>query len=150
MAKAFRIYIIDPQPITRKGLSLIVEEEKDMLFCGQSENPDELLSNYETYKPHVVILDIALKNKSGIGAIKNIHTIHPDINILVFTQFDAFLFADHVFKAGALGYIMKYEDTDKIKEAIRTVVNGEIFVSENLRKILLNRFITNKKKKSLL
>ena len=146
MGKKSKIYIIDPQPIVRRGLLVIIGDEDDLKICGHSEDPRKLYECVEDLKPDLLIIDIALKNGSGIETIKDIRAKYPDINILVFSHHDESVYADHVLRAGAMGYIMKNEEVNRIKEAIRFVLKGEIFVSEKIRLTLLKRLISNNHK----
>ncbi|MBN1699099.1 MAG: response regulator transcription factor [Spirochaetales bacterium] len=146
MKKNYSVYIIDRQPVVRKGLSTIITEVRGFDICGDCSDTKNVYESIEKLNPDIIILDIALKEGSGIEFIKDLKVRFPEIHILVFSHHDESIYADHVLRAGALGYIMKDEEPDKIKEAIKYVLKGEIFVSEKIRLKLLKRLISNKPK----
>jgi DNA-binding NarL/FixJ family response regulator len=144
--KQYSIFIVDRQPVVRKGLSAIISEVQGFNVCGDCGDTRSVFKSLEHKKPDIIILDIALKEGSGIEFIKDLKVRFPHIHVLVFSHHDESIYADHVLRAGALGYIMKEEEPEKIKEAIKIVLKGEIFVSEKIRLKLLKRLISNKPK----
>ena len=83
-------------------------------------------------KPDLVLVDITLPGKNGIEFIKDARALHPDLRILVMSMHDESLYADRVLRAGGRGYIRKQEGGDKLIEAMRRVLRGEIAVSEKI------------------
>jgi DNA-binding NarL/FixJ family response regulator len=147
MKKQFSILIVDKQPVVRKGLDIIINEIQGFEVCGDCGDSKSVFDFIiEKKRPDIIILDIALKEGSGIEFIKDLKVRYPDILVLVFSNHDESIYADHVLRAGASGYIMKEEEPEKIKEAIQMVLKGEIFVSEKIRLKLLKRLISNKPK----
>jgi DNA-binding NarL/FixJ family response regulator len=146
MKKQFSILIVDKQPVVRKGLNIIINEIQGFQVCGDCGDSRSVFEFIEKKRPDIIILDIALKEGSGIEFIKDLKVRYPDIFVLVFSNQDESIYADHVLRAGASGYIMKEEEPEKIKEAILMVLKGDIFVSEKIRLKLLKRLISNKPK----
>jgi DNA-binding NarL/FixJ family response regulator len=91
-------------------------------------------------KPDLVLVDITLPGKNGIEFIKDVRALHPDLRILVMSMHDESLYADRVLRAGGRGYIRKQEGGDKLIEAMRRVLRGEIVVSEKMTGRLLEKF----------
>lgn len=140
-----KVFIFDYQPIVRKGLEVLIKEMKTLEVCGISGDTTGLFDEINDVEPDIIILDIALHEGSGIELIKDILFRHPGIKIFVFSQLDETIYADHVLRAGAAGYMMKTEQTGKIKDALISILKGEIFVSEAIRLPLLKRLLAGNK-----
>lgn len=124
------ILIIDDHPITRQGLSLLVDFEESLAVCGEAANAKQGLEATIQLNPDVVLVDISLPDKSGLELIKDVLAVVPQQRILVFSMHDESVYAERVLRAGARGYVMKHEGGAKIIEAIHKVLTGEIAVSE--------------------
>jgi len=136
-----RIIIVDDHPIVRKGLAGLIDQEGDLQICGQAENANEALRVIKELKPDLVIVDISLKDKSGIELIKDIKIRFPELLVLTLSMHDEFLYAERALRAGAKGYVMKAEATESVVKAIRKIVKGQIYVSERLASKMVNRLI---------
>jgi DNA-binding NarL/FixJ family response regulator len=127
-----RVLIIDDHPLTRHGLARLIELEADLAVCGEAENPAQGLAAVHALKPQVVVTDLSMPGGVGLELIKDIRAQHPEIGILVVSMHDETIFAERVLRAGARGYIMKNEGGAKVVEAIRRVLQGKTYVSENM------------------
>jgi DNA-binding NarL/FixJ family response regulator len=141
-----KVFIFDQQPIVRRGLEAVLKEIKNLEVCGSGANPDVLSLEIEKSKPDILILDISLQEGSGIELIKDILHIYPYLRIFVFTQLDEGIYADHILRAGAAGYVMKHSSIQTLKDALSSVMKGEIFVSEELRLPLLKKLLAGNTK----
>lgn len=139
MQNRSRIIIVDDHPVFRKGLSQLINEETDMLVCGEAEEVNEARRVIEQNEPDMVIVDITLKDKSGMELIKYLHDQYQDIPVLVISMHDESLYAERALKSGARGYIMKQEMTTNVVYAIRHVLQGKIYASENVINSLLGK-----------
>jgi DNA-binding NarL/FixJ family response regulator len=135
-----KIYIIDDHRIVLDGLETLLNREEDMIVCGVSEDAGDAISNFEKLGPDVAIIDIGLrKSINGIELTRAIHNRYPDIKCLVLSQSDEELYSERAIRAGAVGYVMKSEATKTLVCAIRQIVKGGIYLSENMKsKILMN------------
>jgi len=141
-----RIYVVEDHPIFRDGLIQLINKEDDMMVCGESENADKAFKSLEETNPDLVIVDIMLKNSSGIELTKEIQKRFKNIYVLVLSMHDESIFADRVLKAGARGYITKHETTDRVIVAIRRVLSGKIYVSGDMMDRLLGIYINGGEK----
>ena len=119
-----RILLVDDHPIVRQGLAEMIDQEPDLMVCGTAEDVHKALDAVEKYKPDLVIADISLKGSNGIELLKNIKVRFPRTLVLVLSMHDESLYAVRALRAGAAGYIMKQEATEKVLTAIRQVVAG--------------------------
>lgn len=143
--KKSRVLIIDDHVMVREGVAEIIKHEDDLDVCGTATTANEGMEAVNKLKPDLVIVDITLPGKNGIEFIKDVRAIHPDLRILVMSMHDESLYADRVLRAGGRGYIRKQEGGDKLIEAIRRVLGGEIVVSEKMTGRLLETFSGRKK-----
>jgi len=132
MPNQSRIFIVDDHPVFRKGLSLLINEEKDMVVAGEAEDVNEAKRAIERTSPDMVIVDITLKDKSGLELIKFLHDKDENMPVLVVSMHEESLYAERAIKAGARGYIMKEEMTTNIINAIRHVLSGKIYASHTV------------------
>jgi DNA-binding NarL/FixJ family response regulator len=127
--KARRVMIVDDHPITRDGLALLIEREPDLVVAWQAENAAQALEITRTEEPDIALVDITLPGKSGLELLKDFRAMHPELKVLVISMHNESLYAERALRAGARGYICKQEGGEKLMEAIRTVLRGEIAVS---------------------
>jgi len=125
-----RLFIIDDYPIVRQGLTQLVAQEPGFMICGQSAEGEQALKSIHQVKPDLVILDIALRGVNGLELIRQIKSAHPQVRILVLSMLDESLYAERALRAGASGYVMKEEATDKLLLALRQVLDSQIYVSK--------------------
>jgi DNA-binding NarL/FixJ family response regulator len=135
-----RIFIVDDHPMTRAGITHLINHQSDTLVCGEAENAAEALDLFDVSQPDLMLIDITLPGKSGLELIKDIKAIRPDLPILVISMHDESLYADRVLRAGARGYITKHEGGDNLLVAIRQVLSGKIYVSESMSAHILEIF----------
>lgn len=131
-AKASRILLVDDHPMVRERLAEIIEREPDMHVVGEAEDRHAALDVVRLSSPDLVIVDLTLKNSSGLELIRDLRAQYPGIAILVVSMHDESLHAERVIQAGARGYITKQEATKNILLAIRTVLEGQIYLSDKI------------------
>jgi DNA-binding NarL/FixJ family response regulator len=135
-----RIFIVDDHPIMRQGLAQLINHEPDMTVCGEAENAAKALDGIAAAKPDLALVDITLPGKNGLELIKDLLALQPDLAVFVISMHDESLYAERVLRAGARGYIMKQEGGQKLIQAIRQVIGGQMFVSENMSAKILESF----------
>ena len=127
-----KVFIVEDHPVFREGLTHIVNAEEDLTVCGEAGDAEQALPDIARLKPHVVVVDISLPGMSGLELIKELRARNGGVKLLVVSMHDEALYADRVLRAGGDGYIMKQEDPDEIIHAIRDVLDGHIYVSEEV------------------
>lgn len=114
-----------------------LEADSDLEVCGQASSAEDGLGLVEKLNPDLVMVDISLPGMSGLEMIKQIHAIRPSIKTLVVSRHDESLYAERAIRAGAKGYVMKLEAPDVMIRAVRKVMNGGIYVSDEINERLL-------------
>jgi len=139
-----RVMLVDDHPIVRQGLANLIDAESDLVVCAQVESADEAMRVLPDEKPDVVVVDISLGDRSGLELVKDIRARWPDMPMLVLSMHDELLYAERALRAGAKGYIMKQEATEKVMEGIRKVLDGELYVSERMAARLMDQAVNAK------
>ena len=137
-----RIFVVDDHPIVRQGITQMINQEKDMMVCGDAEEAYQALDRIRELNPDIVIVDISLKGTNGIELIKALKLQNPSLPIMVLSMHDESLYAERVLRAGARGYVMKQEATGNVLVAIRRVLGGEICVSEKISTQIMEKCVT--------
>ncbi|MCA9655427.1 MAG: response regulator transcription factor [Myxococcales bacterium] len=120
-------------------MASLINRSEDLQVIGQAASSQEALQLMEDQEPQVAVVDLSLAGGSGIDLIKEISKRHPSVIVLVLTMHDELFYAERSLRAGARGYVMKGESTDEVLEAIRQVLKGEVYVSEHLQSVLVQR-----------
>jgi len=132
---------VDDHPLVREWLTNLIQQQPDLIVCGESEDAPEALEKISATGPDVAIVDISLKHGSGIELIKDLKRMHPAIAVIVLSMHDERLYAERALRAGARGYIMKRETAKKVIMAIRQVLAGKIYMSEDLAVMFAEKFV---------
>jgi DNA-binding NarL/FixJ family response regulator len=136
-----RILIVDDHPIVRQGLAQLIDHEKDLAVCGQAEDAPKAMGIIKGLRPDMAIVDVSLKDTSGMELIKDIKARYPSLPVLALSMHDESLYAERALRAGAKGYIMKQEATDKVVEAIRKVLNGQLYISDRMSEKMVRKLV---------
>ena len=135
-----RILIVDDHPMMRTGLSQLIGNERDLKVCAEADTAGQAIDIITRQKFDLALLDISLPDKSGLELIKDFQALQPELPILVVSMHDEMIYAERVLRAGGRGYIMKQAGGQKFLTAIRQVLAGQIFVSENMSARILEIF----------
>ena len=135
-----RLLVVDDHPMMRQGLAQLIGNEEDLEVSAEAENGAQAIAAINLDRPDLVLADISLPDKNGLELIKDVQALHPGLPMLVISMHDESLYAERVLRAGGRGYIMKQEGGKKLMEAIRRVLNGQIYGSERMASRILEVF----------
>lgn len=127
-----RILLVDDHPIVRHGLAALLKLEKDFEICGEAGTYEEAEQALVQRLPDLVILDITLKDRNGLQLIPFARKAAPNAKILVLSMHDDRDYAETALRLGAHGYIMKEQADAVLVEALRALLRGEMFFSEQI------------------
>ena len=127
-----RLFLVDDEPIVRKGMRLLFSGEPNLTVCGEAETEHEALEGILAQQPDLAIVDLSLKLGDGLALIKELRRSSPALRILVFSMHDQVHFAAAAFAAGAHGYVVKEEGTERLLEAIRALITGGRYLCQTL------------------
>ncbi len=127
-----RVLLIDDHPLVRIGLAGLIDAESTMMVCGQAGSVAEVAPLIAGVDPDVVVLDLMLKDGSGLELLKSLVASSPHLRILVLSMHDQRVYAERCLRAGAKGYLMKEEAAALVIDALRAVSSGGVFLSPSL------------------
>ncbi|MEH0021674.1 MAG: response regulator transcription factor [Desulfobacter sp.] len=136
-----KIFIVDDHPVFRKGLAQLINEEDDLEVIGEAESVAGAIDMIARVRPDLAIVDITLKDRSGMDLIEYLQEHSPGMPILVISMHDESLYAERVLRAGALGYITKQEMTSDVVSAVRQVLWGKRYLSAKMVDALLGKMV---------
>ncbi len=135
-----RILVVDDHPMTRHGVTQLINREPDLKVCGEAATAHQALAAIPATRPDLVLADITMPGKSGLEFIKDLQALHPELAVLVMSMHEENIYAERVLRAGGRGYIMKSEGGEKLLAAIRQVLQGQVYVSQSMSAIILDSF----------
>ena len=136
-----RVFVVDDHPIVRQGLALLINRESDLMVCGEAEDAHTAVQLVATTNPDILVVDISLNGPEGLDLLKDVRTKYPELPVLILSMHDESIYAERARRAGAQGYIMKQEATEKVLVALRRILSHEIYVSEHIANRMLQRYI---------
>jgi DNA-binding NarL/FixJ family response regulator len=139
--KKCRVLLVDDHPIVRQGLALLIDREADLSVCGEAEGAHSAFHAIQTLRPDIVVLDISLSGPDGLDVLKEIRMKSGSLPVLILSMHDETIYAERAMRAGANGYIMKQEATEKVLIAIRRILQGEVYLSDRLTNTMLQQFV---------
>lgn len=132
------IIVVDDHPLFRKGVVQMLSNEIDLEVRAEAESSPAALEALRRTEVDLAIVDIGLHGSTnGIELTKSIRAEHPDLPVLVLSMHDESTYADRALRAGARGYLMKREALDSVIVAVRTVLDGEIYLSPSMAKRMI-------------
>ena len=134
-----RVLIVEDHPVLCDGLKQLIGSEPDLACAAVADNTSDAKRLVEQCKPDLMLLDLRLKGGDALDLIKTLRVEHPEIKMLVLSQYDELIFAERVLRAGAHGYIMKENATEEVLRAVRKVLNGELYFSEKVAAAVVQR-----------
>ncbi len=139
-----KVLLVDDHPIVRQGIKMVLEQEPDFSICGEASSASEALQVLMGAKPDVAIVDLTLKESSGLELIKDIKIRQPKLLVLVLSIRDESFYAERALRAGARGYITKEEGTEKVVEGLRKILSGELYLSERISSKMIRKLVDSK------
>ena len=134
-----RILIVDDHPVVCDGLKNLIEREEDLTVCGQAADAATALKLIPETSPDIALVDLSLEHSSGLELVKDMRDQYPDLPVLVLSMHDEMVYGERAVRSGARGYLMKGESSQRVASAIRTVLQGEVFLSERLMAQIASR-----------
>ena len=134
-----RVVIVDDHVVVRAGLRYIIEADPELAFAGEFGGGLGAAAFVAEKNPDVTLLDVRMPDRGGIDVLKDLLAENPKRKVVMLTTSDV---EEDVFRAieeGALGYVMKESPLETISAAIRSAMAGEVFMTDDIRKIYETR-----------
>jgi NarL family two-component system response regulator LiaR len=123
--ESIRVLLVDDHAVVRSGLGAFLMAFDDMELVGEAANGAEAIKLCERLKPQVVLMDLVMPVMDGAAATKEIRERFPDIQVIALTSFKEQDLVQGALEAGAIGYLLKNIQADKLAEAVRAAHAGQ-------------------------
>ena len=134
-----RAFIVDDHPAIVEAVRDRFAKTLDIEVCGASGSSAEAFHAVEEHQPDVVVVDISLEDGHGLDLVQNIRSQYPDVQVIIFSMYDEFVYAERAVRLGASGYLMKKEPLDELVLGVRAVHNEEVYLSDTMTSRILNK-----------
>lgn len=132
IARMIRILIVDDHHLFRAGVRSILEHEEGLDVVGECASGEEALEAVQRAAPDLVLMDINMPGIGGIEATRQILRLEPSVRVIAVTVLSDDPFPNQLLDAGALGYLSKGASSDEMLEAIRMVMRGLHYISNDV------------------
>jgi len=132
-----RVLIVDDHPAVREAFAFRIGRQPDLEVCGEAADLAEALRLVAEARPDAAVVDISLKAGNGLDLVRRIRERDDHVRVLVCSAHSESLYAERALRAGALGYVSKDQDTERILDALRYVLAGKVWLSEAMQQRLL-------------
>ena len=139
-----RVIVVEDHPVLSDGLRQLIDKQPDLACVGIADNTSDAKRLVEQSKPDLMLLDLRLKGGDALDLIKTLRVEHPETKVLVLSQYDELIFAERALRAGASGYIMKENVANEVLRAVRKVLAGELYFSEQVATAVVQRSLREK------
>jgi len=136
-----QIMLVDDHEVMREGFARLIEAEPDLTVSQQFGTAREFLSAATRQAPDLAVIDICLDDVHGLELIKNLRAHIESLPILALSMYDESLYAERAMRAGANGYVTKRSSAETVLHAIRTVLDGELWLALEVRNRMVNKFL---------
>ena len=143
--KRTQVLVVDDHPLVRRGLRETINADAGFMVCGEAEDREGALAAIAAKPPDLVIVDLELKGSNGLELIKEIRARHPETLILVLSVHDEAVFAERTVRAGASGYLSKQEAAEKVIDALRRILGGQIYWTDKVASQVASRLTCPKR-----
>jgi DNA-binding NarL/FixJ family response regulator len=135
-----RLLVVDDQPVVRRGLSLMLSMEPDMEVVGEGSDGLEAVERAQRLRPDVVLMDLHMPRKGGVGATREICALLPHTRVLVLTTMEAEQAVFDAVRAGATAYLLKDASEREVVDTVRAVHRGESHLTPQIARKVLDEF----------
>jgi len=136
-----RVLLADDHKIMRDGLRALLDKVADVQVVAEAENGRDAVRMAKELKPNVIIMDMSMPELNGIDATRQILEEFPEMRVIALSMHSDKRFLSQVFRAGAVGYLLKDCAFDELALAVQSVVKGEKYLSPKLTNVVVDNFM---------
>ncbi len=136
-----KVLIVDDHAIIRQGMAMLINREADLHACCEAEQIEQAIEANRACAHDIAIVDMSLDGASGLELVRRFQFEFPELPILMLSMHDESIYAESALRAGARGYLMKQAATDTLLRAMRQVLQGDLYVSDQLRTRMLKKMM---------
>jgi DNA-binding NarL/FixJ family response regulator len=135
-----KVFVVDDHPIVRQGLALLLNAQPDLEVCGEAGDVQAALAALECVTPDILLVEISLNGPDGLELVKAVRARSSALPMLVLSMHDESIYAERALRAGANGYIMKREATERVLVAIRQILRGDVYLSDRVANRMVRQY----------
>jgi DNA-binding NarL/FixJ family response regulator len=139
-----RVFVVDDHPLVRESLVTLIGRQPDLIVSGQAGDSATAFAAMVREPVDIAVVDLSLPGESGLELIKKLQALSPIPRVLVLSMHDEAFYAERALRAGAMGYVMKQETTDKVIAAIHQILLGRHYVSNELMDKFARKFFQSR------
>lgn len=136
-----KLYLVDDHQILRESLRFLLDQEDDLEIIGCADDGLDLEKKLKDHMPDIVLMDLSMPRRDGFETTKALKREFPNLKIIVLTMHKSENTVARAFRSGCNGYVLKNNAFEELIGAIRKVMRGEIYVSDELTPMLVNGFL---------
>jgi DNA-binding NarL/FixJ family response regulator len=138
--------IVDDHNVVINGLKSMLSSEQEICVILTANNGEQLLQQLNTIRPDVLLMDIQMEGMDGVELTRQVHKLNPEIRIIAFSSFDDSRYVRQIIRNGANGYLLKNAEQKTLVQAIKAVIEGEEYLDESIKKLLLQESISGQRR----
>jgi DNA-binding NarL/FixJ family response regulator len=139
-AKSIRVLLADDHTLVRAGIRALLEKLPGIAVAGEASDGREVLDLIKVHQPEVVLMDISMPGLNGLQALARITRDFPRVRVIILSMHHNDEYVLQALKSGASGYLLKRAATAELSAALKTVVEGEIYLSREIANQFLKKF----------
>lgn len=145
--RIIKIVLADDHAMLREGLSLLIKSQHDMEVVAEASDGVEAIDAVRTYRPDLVLLDIAMPKINGLDAVRLILQATPETRVIMLSRYEKEAYVHQALDAGAMGYVVKGSPGKDLLDAIRTVDKGKFYLSAQVQASVIEAYLQNRDNK---
>lgn len=138
MGKIIRLLLVEDHTIMREALHALLDMDEELTVVGEARTGRETMDLVERCTPQVVVMDINLPELNGIETTRQLSERFPNVKVVGLSIHEKGSMVAEMINAGARGYVPKSAAADELRDAIRTVLNGKLYVSPSVLSSLID------------
>jgi len=144
-----RILLVDDHKMMRDGLRAILEKEEGLTVVGEAASGREALTLAHSLRPEIVVMDISMPDLNGVDATRRLLAEMPRIKIIGLSMNSDRRYVVAMFKAGAVGYLLKNSASEELIHAVRAVTDDLTYVSPSIASIVVDTYVEGSPQKEV-
>src|ERR1700761_3890511 len=138
--QAIRILVADDHAIFRDGLRKLLEGADDVEIVGEASNGVEATKMLAKLKPDILLLDLRMPEKDGLGVLEEINFDSLQTRVIVLTAAEDDRDVVRAMRLGARGVVLKQSASDLLVKSIHRVFSGEIWLENRMTAEVMKAF----------
>lgn len=132
------VLLIDDHPVALTGLRLVLGKHAGFRICGEASDARTARRLVEELRPEFIVMDLRLGGRDGVELVEDLHLLHPEAQILIFSSLDEMCYAKRTLRAGARGFVMKDRDLEDVRTALEQLACGAHAFSPTVQRALFD------------